>query len=132
MSAFFLEHPRETDLALFAGGESGPFARWRIERHVERCPQCQEITADFFRLPVQLNELADLPVVDWRRMAMGSKKVRQYWLYSSRKERYSSASAAETWSRGVSMIGPPRVRRSARTSAPARSARSWTRWRRSR
>ncbi len=70
MSAFFLEHPKETDLALFAGGESGPFARWRIERHVESCTQCQEIAADFFRLPDQLNELADLPNVDWKQMAM--------------------------------------------------------------
>jgi hypothetical protein len=70
MSAFFLEHPKETDLALFAGGESGPFARWRIERHVESCPQCQQIAADFFRLPDQLNELADLPSLDWKQMAM--------------------------------------------------------------
>ncbi|MDA0203806.1 MAG: hypothetical protein O3A53_19015 [Acidobacteria bacterium] len=70
MSAFFLEHPKETDLALFAGGESGLFARWRIERHVESCPQCQQIAADFFRLPDQLNELADLPSVDWQQMAM--------------------------------------------------------------
>ena len=70
MSVFFLQHPKETDLALFAGGESGPFARWRIERHVERCPQCQAIAADFFRLPDQLNELADLPDVDWKQMAM--------------------------------------------------------------
>lgn len=70
MSAFFLQHPKETDLALFAGGESGPFARWRIERHVESCPQCQEIAADFFRLPDQLNGLADLPSVDWKQMAM--------------------------------------------------------------
>lgn len=70
MSAFFLSHPKETDLALFAGGESGPFARWRIERHVEQCPQCQEIAADFFRLPDQLNELAELPSVDWKQMAM--------------------------------------------------------------
>lgn len=70
MSAFFLGHPKETDLALFAGGESGPFARWRIERHVESCPQCQEIAADFFRLPDQLNELAELPSVDWKQLAM--------------------------------------------------------------
>ena len=70
MSVLFLKHPKETDLALFAGGESGPFARWRIERHVESCPQCQETAADFFRLPDQLNELADLPGVDWKQMAM--------------------------------------------------------------
>jgi hypothetical protein len=70
MSAFFLGHPKETDLALFAGGESGPFARWRVERHVERCAQCREITADFFRLPDQLNALADLPGLDWNQMAI--------------------------------------------------------------
>lgn len=70
MSAFFLGHPKETDLALFAGGESGPFARWRVERHVERCAQCREIAADFFRLPDQLNPLADLPSLDWNQMAM--------------------------------------------------------------
>lgn len=70
MSAFFLGHPKETDLALFAGGESGPFARWRVERHVERCPQCREIAADFFRLPDQLNPLAEVPSVDWNQMAM--------------------------------------------------------------
>lgn len=69
MSAFFLQHPKETDLALFAGGESGPFARWRIERHVERCAHCQELTADYFRLPDQLNALADMPEIDWNQLA---------------------------------------------------------------
>ncbi len=41
---------------------------------------------------------------------MGSKKVRQYWLYSVTKARYSSASSADTCATGASMFG---VRRSA-------------------
>ncbi len=69
MSAFFLHHPRETDLALFAGGELGPLSRWRIERHIEGCEQCEQVTADFFRLPDQISELGELPEVDWNAMA---------------------------------------------------------------
>lgn len=69
MSALFLQHPRETDLALFAGGESGPIARWRIERHVENCKQCESLAAAYFRLPDQLSELAEIPQIDWTEMA---------------------------------------------------------------
>src|SRR5690606_25544702 len=69
MSAFFLGHPKETDLALFAGGEAGPLARWRIERHVESCERCQTLVADFFHLESELSALAELPDVDWNRLA---------------------------------------------------------------
>ncbi len=69
MSAFFMHHPRETDLALFAGGELGPLGRWRIEKHIESCESCERITADFFRLPDQISELGELPDVDWNAMA---------------------------------------------------------------
>ena len=69
MSAFFLGHPKETDLALFAGGEAGPFARWRIERHVETCKECEQTVADFFHLSDELSPLAEVPDVDWAGMA---------------------------------------------------------------
>ncbi|MCB1021972.1 MAG: zf-HC2 domain-containing protein [Acidobacteria bacterium] len=69
MSAFFVQHPKETDLALFAGGELGPFARWRIERHLETCPECKQTVADFFHLSEELSPLADIPEVDWSAMA---------------------------------------------------------------
>ena len=69
MSAFFFGHPRETDLALFAGGEAGPFARWRIERHLETCKECEQTVADFFHLADELSPLADVPDVDWSAMA---------------------------------------------------------------
>jgi len=65
MSAFFISHPREADLSLFAGGELGPLSRWRIERHLEGCDHCRESVSDFFRLQSELNELGDTPEVDW-------------------------------------------------------------------
>ncbi len=65
MSAFFISHPRESYLALFAGGELGPLSRWRIERHLEGCDHCRDAVSDFFRLHSELNELTDTPDVDW-------------------------------------------------------------------
>jgi hypothetical protein len=69
MSALFLKHPKETDLALFAGGEAGPFARWRIERHVESCAHCEQTVADYFHLADELSVLAETPEVDWTAMS---------------------------------------------------------------
>ncbi len=71
MSAFFIGHPRETHLALFAGGELGPVARWRIERHLQNCEPCQTTVSDFFHLQGDLTELSNLPSsVDWDMMAL--------------------------------------------------------------
>ena len=69
MSALFIGHPKEAELALFAGGELGPLSRWRIERHLERCPRCAEEAAEYFRLQEQLSVLAELPEVDWSALA---------------------------------------------------------------
>ena len=69
MRSFFLHHPRETDLALFAGGELGPLARWRIERHLDKCSRCQADVSDFFHLQSDLSDLAELPAVDWQALA---------------------------------------------------------------
>lgn len=69
MSAFFLKHPTEADLALFAGGELGVLSRWRIERHLERCERCGEEVADFFHLQEDVAELAELPPLDWNALA---------------------------------------------------------------
>lgn len=74
MSAFFLRHPKETDLALFAGGESGPLSRWRVERHIESCSECKAAVSDFFHLSEQLQPLADLPDLNWDAMALGIER----------------------------------------------------------
>jgi hypothetical protein len=65
MSLFYLGHPNDHDLALFAGGELGPVARWRIEKHLQNCSRCEEAVADFFHLQSELGELSELPNIDW-------------------------------------------------------------------
>lgn len=62
-------HPRERDLALFAGGELGPLSRWRIERHLESCAACKAEAAAYFHLSAELSELAELPDIDWNALA---------------------------------------------------------------
>ena len=69
MSLLFVGHPNERDLALFAGGELGPLARWRIEKHLQNCSRCEEMVSDFFHLQGELGELAELPPVDWSAQA---------------------------------------------------------------
>ena len=56
-------------MALFAGGELGPLARWRIERHLDKCSRCQADVSDFFHLQSDLSDLAELPAVDWQALA---------------------------------------------------------------
>jgi anti-sigma factor RsiW len=65
MSILFWRHPNERDLALFAGGELGPLARWRIEGHLEDCSPCRQAVSEFFELRSQLMDLGDLPHLDW-------------------------------------------------------------------
>ena len=69
MSVFFVGHPKDHDLALFAGGELGPLARWRIEKHLQHCGHCEQAVADFFHLQGELGDLAELPAVDWNEQA---------------------------------------------------------------
>ncbi len=67
----FRRHPAEEDLALFAGGELGPLARWRIEGHVNGCDRCRELVAEFFEARSRAMDLAELPALDWSAMASG-------------------------------------------------------------
>lgn len=76
MSLFYVGHPRETDLALFAGGELGPISRWRIEKHLQSCEPCRTAVADFFHLQGDLEELSELPSsVDWAGMSLRIRKA---------------------------------------------------------
>lgn len=74
MSAFFIGHPKETDLALFAGGELGPLSRWRIERHIEGCAECEALVAEYFHLSEELQPLAEVPDLNWDAMARGIER----------------------------------------------------------
>ena len=57
-----MNHPAETRLALYAGGEIGRWARWRAERHLAGCTQCRS-QADAFRSDTDRlrQACADLP-----------------------------------------------------------------------
>ena len=67
----WLRHPREADLALFAGGELGPVARWRIEGHVNGCDDCRQAVCEFFELRSKVMDLAEMPQLDWAELAAG-------------------------------------------------------------
>ncbi len=42
-----MKHPGEDNLALLAGGETGRFHRFLLDRHVRDCEDCQEKVAEF-------------------------------------------------------------------------------------
>ena len=64
-----MKHPNQATLALHAGGDLGFFARWLTERHLARCPQCREELAAFEGVRDALPELAEIPDIQWNRMA---------------------------------------------------------------
>lgn len=42
-----MKHPTESELALYAGGDLGVLARWRMAGHVAACPACARAVASF-------------------------------------------------------------------------------------
>ena len=64
-----LRHPVETDLALFAGGESGRLMRFFVNRHVRECPECMDQVNRFELLRLELREF-EPPPHDWNRLAV--------------------------------------------------------------
>ena len=68
-----MKHPNQATLALHAGGDLGPWARWRTERHLSHCPQCREEIAAFDDLRQALPSLAETPEIPWNRLAAEMK-----------------------------------------------------------
>ena len=66
-------HPNENTLALHSSGDLGWFARWRTERHVAGCEQCRQEVAAFRDLREELPGLAELPEINWNRLAAEMK-----------------------------------------------------------
>ena len=66
-----MTHPRETSLALYAGGELGLFARWRVGRHLAACPECRRLAAQFHSAREELGSMRrGLPAgMRWDRLA---------------------------------------------------------------
>lgn len=63
-----MRHPSEEDLALLAGGETPRIRRFRLQRHVRSCEDCQEQVAAYRSLREDLSD-GDLPGVNWNFLA---------------------------------------------------------------
>jgi len=67
-------HPRETELALYAGGELAWWRRWRLSRHLARCESCRMQVEEFGRGRQWLREQDELPPgINWSRLAAEMK-----------------------------------------------------------
>ena len=64
-----IKHPSEAALALHAGGDLGPIARWRCARHLRRCQACQDEVAAFRDVRRMVAEPPALPESDWDTLA---------------------------------------------------------------
>ena len=63
------KHPSEAILALHAGGDLGPVARWRTRRHLRQCETCQDEVAAFQEVRRMVSELSEMPEVPWNRLS---------------------------------------------------------------
>jgi len=68
-----MKHPTQATLALHAGGDLGPVARWRTERHIARCERCREEFAAFAEMRDIAADLGEIPEVPWSRLAAEMK-----------------------------------------------------------
>lgn len=68
-----MKHPNQETLALHAGGDLGPIARWRTQRHLARCAECREEIASFEQYRLLLPSLDDSQDVHWGRLASEMK-----------------------------------------------------------
>jgi anti-sigma factor RsiW len=64
-----MKHPDQAALALHAGGNLGPLARWRTARHLAKCARCRGELTEFEAVRAALPGLAELPGVCWSRLA---------------------------------------------------------------
>jgi len=97
MRVFFLRHPSEADMALFAGGEAGPFSRWRIENHLTYCYSCREVVADFFHLQSDIGQLSEIPQLNWSAMGRDIKVAMQQATTSSDEVATSVDHGWQSW-----------------------------------
>jgi hypothetical protein len=68
-----MKHPNESALALYAGGDLGFFARWRMERHLAKCESCGEEIASFEATREIATDLSEIPDVQWNGLAAEMK-----------------------------------------------------------
>jgi len=68
-----MNHPNETDLALYAGNDLGRLARLRVDWHLRTCGKCQQEVTEFSSLRAETIRNAFEPDVNWDRLAAEMK-----------------------------------------------------------
>jgi hypothetical protein len=68
-----MKHPNQSTLALHAGGDLGFFARWKTARHLAKCELCRDEMAAFDEIREMLPDLAEIPEIQWNRLAAEMK-----------------------------------------------------------
>ena len=68
-----MTHPDQVTLALHAGGDLGPIARWRPSRQMAHCDRCREDVAAFTGTIEILPQLSEMPEVPWSRLSAEMK-----------------------------------------------------------
>jgi hypothetical protein len=68
-----MKHPDQATLALQAGADLGFFARWKVERHLAVCDRCRDEVDAFAALREISPELAEIPEIQWNRLAAEMK-----------------------------------------------------------
>src|SRR5947208_2170239 len=66
-----MKHANQAALALYAGGDLGWIARWRVQRHLLKCEECGEEVASFEAMREVITDLSEIPDVPWHRLAAG-------------------------------------------------------------
>ena len=61
-------HPSESELALYAGGDCGRFARFLLGRHIGQCRECASTVAEYEAIR-SAALVFEPPVADWNRLA---------------------------------------------------------------
>jgi hypothetical protein len=101
-----MKHPDRAALALHAGGDLGPFARWRTRRHLANCGECRDEAARFQEVRAILPELAETPEISWNRLAAEMKANIRLGLAAGECVRTGQAPLRETplFTRGRAVV----------------------------
>jgi hypothetical protein len=69
-----MTHPKETELALYAGGEAGLWRRWRVARHLKGCHDCRRLVEEHQAIRQWTREQGELPAeLGWPQLAAEMK-----------------------------------------------------------
>jgi len=97
------KHPSEAALALHAGGDLSPIARWRIERHLRQCEPCQDEILAFQDVRRMVADLSAMPDVPWARLSAEMQANIRLGLAAGECVRENPGESGSRWFSGFRM-----------------------------